>query len=53
MYFKDGTVLEADPLHHSGMLNGEVYLDYWPTLLAVGAAQDLPSEAERVIWEAA
>ncbi len=49
LYFKDRTVLEVEPLHLSGMLKDEGYLDYYPTLAAVGAAQDALLEAERVL----
>ena len=51
-YFKDRTVLEVDPLHLSGRLKDEGYLDHYPTFSAMGGAQDALMEAERVLWGA-
>lgn len=47
LYYRDRSVLEVDPLQLSGILKVRSYLDYYPSLSAVGAAQDLLEEKER------
>ena len=40
MHSLDPRVLELDELMLQGMLKDEGYLDYWPSLTAIGAALD-------------
>jgi hypothetical protein len=49
LYFKSRTVSEVEPLHLSGILKDEGYLDCYPMLADVGAAQGALLEAERVL----